>query len=201
MKEYIFLAELAVRRGLPPAQAVRLLSSIGGFLRRNPDFLLAPKIMSEYRDEAPRSALLIFTGGGKVGAAVLLTAGSNRGYTASMLPVSDCEYTESVEFSEWIESLPEELFRTCGRPDIAARIDARVLDLIRTELSRDGAGDALYILCRAMLLALRLGLLDIDPAPLFIDVFSEIRAEDILYRFRERFGFPSLSFRDYRNVL
>ncbi|MFH1538201.1 MAG: hypothetical protein ABIH66_04530 [bacterium] len=181
--------ELALRRGLPPGLMMRLLASIADFVRCNPDFLTAPKLMSRYRDEAPQSILLIFTERGRVGAGILLTAGGNSGYTASILPVGGYDYGDYEELSEWIEGMPEELLGSRGLPDAAARIDARAFDIVREDLSQNRAEDPLYVCCRSLLRALRLGLIDMDPAPFQFDVFSKITAEDILYRFRERFGF------------
>lgn len=193
MKEIKFIIELIARRGLPPGLIVRLLANIADFIRRNPDFLTAPKVMSQYRDEAPQSILLIFTEGGKVGAGILLTATSGSGYTASIFPASGHEYGEFEELSEWIEGLPEELLGGHGLPDTAARIDARVFDIVREDLSQNREEEPLYVCCRSLLRALRLGLIDMDPPPFQFDVFSEIHTEDILYRFRERFGFQGRS--------
>lgn len=191
MEEIKFLVEIALRRGLPPGIVLRLLRSVADFLRRNPEFLKAPGIMARFRDEAPQSILLIVTENGRVRARVLLAAGP-AGYSAAMLPAGDGDYREFEgfsDFSDWMEAGAGELLGARGLPDAAARIDARVFDIVREDLLQYKEEDPLYVFCRALLRALRLRLIDLNPAPFQFDVFSEISAEEILYRFRERFGF------------
>lgn len=188
MEEIKFLIEIVLRRGLPPGIVLRLLRSVADFLRRNPEFLKAPGILARFRDEAPQSILLIVTENGRVGAAVLLAAGP-AGYSAAVLPAGDGDYREFEGFSDWMEVSAGELLGARGLPDAAARIDARVFDIVREDLLQYKEEDPLYVFCRALLRALRLRLIDLNPAPFQFDVFSEISAEEILYRFRERFGF------------